>query len=257
MRCSRRRGTPSLFQAFVPGAADLGSLDALHGMTAMRINRVSAGLLLLISSQCFAEEPRGVPEKLFGVTLGGIYDLGNPEIGDFGDIPVKKFAGINRFLGQGIHYYFQPKENHKFFEYAEKREKPKDKYVRTSFRLYLLPVIPPEITTIDQLNEAKLKWEVSVIEWSNDPKTKDDAYYWAIDLCKTFAVDISVNPEITDHFDSKWYECTFSTDDREFKVSSFYSKSVQLSYKKEVSDSKNKSVERAARKLQVNEIRPY
>ncbi len=68
-----------------------------------------AGILLLAASlPCFADEPRDVPEKLFGISLGGIYDLGNADVGDLGDIPVKKFSGIKRFLVQGIHYYFQP-----------------------------------------------------------------------------------------------------------------------------------------------------
>jgi hypothetical protein len=205
-------------------------------VTMMGIKIISVVFLLLISSQSFAEGPRGVPEKLFGIALGGIYDLGNPEVNDLGNMPVKKFTGMNRFLGNGIHYYFQLKDEHKFFEYVEKRKKPEDKYFETSFRLYLLPVIPPTITTAEQLDQAKLKWEVSVIEWSNDPKTKEDAYYWAIDLCKTFEVDISLKPEITNYYDEKWYECTFSTGDREFKVSSSYSKSVQLSYKREVFD---------------------
>ena len=223
----------------------------------MDIKKICFAFLLLISSQSWAEGPRGVPEKLFGIALGGIYDIGNPEVNDFGNIPVKRFTGMNRFLGNGIHYYFEPKKEHKFFEYVEKREKPEDKYFTTSFRLYLLPVIPPAITTVEQLDKAKLKWEVSIIEWSNDPKTKEDAYYWATNLCKTFGVDISVKPEIIDHYDSKWYECTFSTGDREFKVSSFSSKSVQLSYKKEVFDNKNELVDKVLRKLHAKEIRPY
>lgn len=223
----------------------------------MGIKIISITFLLLFSSQSFAEEPRGVPEKLFGISLGGIYDIGNPDVGDLGNLPIKRFTGMQRFLGHGVHYYFKPKDEHKFFKYVEKRKKPKDKYFETSFRLYLIPVIPPTITTVEQLDKAKLDWEVTVIEWSNDAPKKEDAYFWAIDLCKTFAVDIEVKPEITDEYNSKWYECTFSAGDREFKVSSLYSKSVQLSFKRAVSDKKQETVDNILRKLQAKEIRPY
>lgn len=223
----------------------------------MYIKKISLAALLLISLQSLAEETRGVPEKLFGITLGGIYDLGNPEASNFGNMPIKKFAGMNRFLGNGIHYYFQPKDDNKFFEYVEKHEKPKEKYFKTSFRLYLLPVIPSSIKTVEQLNKTKLNWEVSTIEWSNDAKTKDDAYYWAIDLCKTFSVDISVKPKTIDQYDSKLYECSFATGNREYKVSSSYSRSVQLSFIREVFDKKDAAVDKAIRKLQAQEIRPY
>ena len=223
----------------------------------MDIKKILIAFLLLMSSISSAGESRGVPEKLFGIALGGIYDLGGPEDNDLGNIPVKKFASIQRFLGNGIHYYFQPKEEYKIFEYVEKREKPEDQYFGTSFRLYLLPVIPSTITTIEQLEKAKLNWEVTSIEWSNDAKTKEKAYYWAMNLCKTFKVDISVEPEITDYYGSKWYTCTFSSGDREFKVSSFYSRSIELSYKKEVFEAKNEAVEKIIRKLQADKIRPY
>jgi hypothetical protein len=120
-----------------------------------------------------------------------------------------------------------------------------------------LPVIPLTIKTAEQLDNEKLKWEVAVIEWSTEPKKKDDAYYWAIDLCKTFSVDIPVKPELTDNYESKLYECTFTTGAREFKVSSSYSMSVSLSYKRDVFDKKNESVNRIIRELQAKEIRPY
>lgn len=213
--------------------------------------------LLLASSSSLAEESRGVPEELFGIKLGGIYDIGDSESKDNGNIPIRKFAGILHFLGNGIHYYFQPKKEYKAFEYVEKRENPDDQYFKSSFRLYLLPVIPPEIKTIEQLGGAKTNWEVTIIEWSNDAKTKKDAYYWAIDLCKTFGIDISIEPEIIDYYEKDWYECTFSSDDRVFEVSSLYSRSIKLSYKEEVDEAKNDALERTIRKIKAKEIRPY
>lgn len=202
-------------------------------------------------------EHRDVPKKLFGITLGGVYDLGDLEKKDYGDVPVKRATGINEFLGNGIHYYFQPKEASKFFKYVEKRDKPTDKYYETSFRLYLYPVIPPTIKTSKQLNESKLKWEVSLIEWSAEKtKTEKDAYFWAVNLCKTFETDISVKPEIVDSYESNLYSCTFSGGDREFGVHSFF-QTVTLKYKQEITSKKDEAVEKVIRKLQANEIRPY
>ncbi len=215
-------------------------------------------ILIILSPLSFADEPRGVPEKLFGIKLGGVYDIGDSESKKLGNIPVKKFAGMKQFLGQGVHYYFQPKEEYKAFEYIEKKEKPEDQYFKTSFRLYLLPVIPSSISKNEQLKSTTINWEVATIEWSNDAKTKDDAYYWAMDLCKTFEVDISQKPEITNNYEEKWYACAFSSGNREFKVSSSYSrKRIELSYKREVFDKKNEAVEKIIRKIQVDDIRPY
>lgn len=59
-----------------------------------------------------------VPMKLFGIELGGIYDLGDPDKNDFGNLPIKRFAGIEPSIGgYGIHYYFEPKTTYKAFEY--------------------------------------------------------------------------------------------------------------------------------------------
>lgn len=213
--------------------------------------------LLLLSSLSLAEESRGVPEKLFGIKLGGLYDIGDLKSKDIGNLPIKKITGEQRFLGRGIHYYIQPKEVYKEFEYVEKREKPEDQYFRTSFRLYLLPVIPATATTMKQLENTKVNWEVTDIEWSNDAKTEEDAYFWAFNLCKTFKADILVEPKIKDYFENKFYECTFSSGDRDFKVSSAYSRTVSLSYKQEVFETKNGRVDQIIRKLEAGEIRPY
>ena len=68
------------------------------------MQKIIAILLLAFSGSAFAtDEPRDVPRSLFGITLGAIYDIGDPESNDLGNIPIKKFAGMNRFLGHGIH----------------------------------------------------------------------------------------------------------------------------------------------------------
>lgn len=213
--------------------------------------------VLLFTSLSYAEVLNGVPTELFGIKLGGIYEIGDSEKNTLGNIPIKKFTGMKRFLGQGIHYFFQPMKEYKAFEYIEKKEDPENQYYETSFRLYMLPIIPHSFKKIEQLEKLTPKWEVAVIEWSSEAKTKDDAYYWAIDICKTFETDINLKPEIINSYEQKWYECIFSTGSREFKASSSYSRSIQLSYIKKVFDKKNDEVEKIIHKIKAEEIRPY
>ena len=60
MRCSRRRGTPSLFQAFVPGAADLVSLGV-----------VTASKAQTFDSQRHRRNPMSFRTVLFAITAVG------------------------------------------------------------------------------------------------------------------------------------------------------------------------------------------
>ena len=228
----------------------------------MGIKSICATFLLLFCSQSFAEGTSPVPDKLFGVPLGGIYDIGTPELVGIGNLPIKKFTGAQKFLGEGLHYYFEPKEAYKAFNYVERPEKQGEQYFPTSFRLYLLPVIPNTITNIEQFEKATLKWEVSVIEWSgeatkDDHKAKDEAYYWAIDICKTFESDISVKPEIYNNFEDKLYSCTFSSGDRKLVVGSLSAKYFQLSYAGNIFNKKTDNVDNTIRKLRAKNIKPY
>ena len=221
----------------------------------MNQSKLLVPIILIIGGNVFADNDFGVPKQLFGIELGGIYDVADET--KTGDLPIKKFAGMQRFLGQGIHYYFQPIIDSKAFDYVERKGKPEDRYFKTSFRLYLLPVIPSSIKSNSDFETTDIKWEVTTIEWSNKARTEEAAYYWAIDLCKTFTVDIAIEPEITDLYDLKLYECTFSAGDREFKVSSNHTRSIALSFDRKIFDRKNDAVEKILRKLEANEIRPY
>lgn len=85
-----------------------------------------------------------------------------------GDLPVARMTGANRFLGMGLHFYFQPRRTYDLFPFVEEREKPGDKYFKTSFRLYLMPVIPASAKTLADLDKSKsTDHEVVVIEWSH------------------------------------------------------------------------------------------
>lgn len=220
--------------------------------------RTSVLALLFASMPCLAQSPRSVPTQLFGVTLGGIYDVGSGEKGDVGDLPVARFAGMNTFLGNGVHYYFRPKTDHKAFPYVEKREKPSDKYFATSFRLYLLPVIPSTVKSEEELAKTSTKWEVATIEWSDDAKTKEAAYYWARDLCETFKVDIDSAPQVSDDLETHSCSCAFSSGPREFTVQNLgVMRIVNLSFTREVFDRKDGAVETILRRIKANAIRPY
>jgi hypothetical protein len=216
-----------------------------------------ASLCCLFSLNALADDLRGVPQKLFGIAVGGIYDIESSDTQNPDGVPMKKFTGSYKFLGSGTHYYFEPKIKNKNFPYKENKKKPGDKYFETSYHLYIFPIVPPTITNYEDFKTEKVKWEVASIEWSDEPKTKDEAYYWAIDLCQTFSADISVKPTIQDFAEAKSYECTFASGDREFVVSSFYGKRIKLGFNDKVFKVKNEAVETTMRKIQANEIRPY
>jgi hypothetical protein len=215
-------------------------------------------ILVFVSAALSAQTAeRTVPTRLFGITLGATYDVGDGP-NNLGDLPVLKYTGSRTFLGHGVHYYFKPKSENKAFPYIEKRTKPDDQFFETSFRLYLFPAIPPNVKTIQQLDKLKLKWEVATIEWSDTATSKEDAYYWAADLCSTFEMDIGAKPSVLDNLDMKSHSCSWTSGDREFSVRNLQAmKIVELTYKHAVVERKDKAVEARLRKLRVNEIRPY
>lgn len=226
-------------------------------------NILTITLLLIFSSSLIAKEPQGIPEKLFGISLGGVYDLGEPVKNDLGDVPVKKCTAIVQFrslkhpLSHAIVYYFKPEKEYKGFEYVEMHENPEDEMFRTSFSMTLLPVIPEGISTLEEFKKIELKWQVTAIEWSHKSEKEGDAYYWASNLCDVFKADISEKPEI--HDSMKMYACTFSSGNREFEVhiTAGTYKNVSLSYTIKAFDEKHEAVDQKIRKLQAEEIRPY
>jgi hypothetical protein len=218
--------------------------------------------LLTFSIAAKAKEKGSFPESLFEVKLGGIYTIGQEKgVGqkkDVGTMPVKEFKGMKQFLGSGIHYYFKPLKEYKAFKYIEKLKDPNDAYFETSFRLYLLPVIPSTIKNVEELIIDKLKWEVAVIEWSDKTDKKEDSYFWAIDLCKSIRIDLEREPEITDDYDLKIYRCKFTEGHKQLEIQSLdHLKLFSLKYPKSVFDKKNEAIDTIIRKIQMNAIKPY
>lgn len=203
-----------------------------------------------------SKESNTVPTELFGIKLGLIFDTSNIDESNPGNLPIKKFTGSNRFLGNGSHVYFEPLKENKYFPYKEEKDNPNDKFYKTNYRLYVLPVIPDSIKTSEELNQTKLKMEVVLIEWSDTKKNKEDSYFWSIDMCKNFSSDISIKPEILDSYDSKMYSCRFIYKERELEIRNIGSERVYFTLKrpKEIFDKKNEEVEEKVRRLNVKEI---
>lgn len=212
---------------------------------------ISIGLLV----GC-AEKKRDVPKELFGVKLGSTYSFGEGTTNSFGTLPIKKMGGVEKSMMIGQHFYFQPLEESKTFEYKEKKKTPTDEYYTTSFNLYLLPIIPSSVKTIDDLNKAKLdQVEVALIEWSDLKADKDSAYFWVLEMCKTFSADMSVKAEISDSYESKSYHCNFYQDNRRLEINNIGELvAFKLAFDKSTFDKKIEAIDSTIRKMQAKEI---
>lgn len=213
-------------------------------------------LVVLAASPAWAAGARDVPEQLFGITLGGRYVTGRPERDELGDLPVRKFTGMKRHLNCGVAYFFQPIDADPRFPYAEKHEKPQNRYFETSFRLILLPIIPATIKTLAQLDSARLHWEVAAIDWVDQPKSWEDAYTWASDVCKSFRAQLTTTPAIADQREAGIYECTFAAGARELRIGSIYGKGLHLGFTQDELEKKIQSVDKTIRGLRAQSIGP-
>ena len=236
----------------------------------LKIKRVMQLIMIFIFctpifSAHSSDHKSGVPKSLFGIELGKVYDVGE-DLESRGNLPIKIFTGANQFLSPyGFHYYFQPLKDYSAFEYIEKDKKPNEKHYRSSFHLYIYPVIPNNITTLEQHKNTPITdWKVVTIDWFGEEKYGDDAdkdyksnaYYWAMDMCKTFKLDLGAEPEIFNYYEQYRYTCTFTNENREFKVEG-HPKKVSLSLNKETRDQIEDSVELFYRKIKAEDIRPY
>jgi hypothetical protein len=203
-----------------------------------------------------ASEKRDVPSQLFGIELGGRHALWREGEESPDGIPVKRAISWEKFLGAGIHVYVEPTQTYSAFEYRERGPDTDGAPPKSNFRLYLLPEITASMRTYEDIDDRDFRWEVASIEWRGELKD-EDAYWWAMNLCESFVLDIKIEPEILDIRDEDWYQCKFVEGDREFLVSSWISQSVSLKWNQDVFDKKNKTAELGLRRLELEEIRPY
>lgn len=221
-----------------------------HSLTSFGLLAI---FLLAVPYPARSEGMHDVPRKLFGLELGGVYDIGDPTNNDTGSMPVKKVCSIYSFLGAGFHYSFQPLIEYENFDYKEKIE---HNSTTSSFSAYIFPIIPDNITTLDQIHKEKIKYEIASISWTNDDLSEEQAYYWAKGMCEIFSADIKVKPEIYDDFGYKAYECTFFDNERKFSATSVL-KSVRLEYIKTIFDKKNDDIDKKMLRIMAHKIRPY
>lgn len=206
-----------------------------------------------------------IPDKLFGITLGEIYKTNNK---DMPILPVQKITGCMEIFGHGMHCYFKPIEGavSKKFPYVEKKKNSKDEFYETSFHVYVLPIIPSNIDSIEELEKLDhINVEIIMIDWSDFPKEdnnktkediKKDCYYWAFDLCKTFEAHFSIKPKIEDNYENKIYICKFASDERELIVTGMGFKHLELTYNRNVTNKKNDFIDITLRKLAAKKILP-
>lgn len=219
------------------------------------MKKILLTLFLIPTVISCSQEVGDVPKELFGIKLGTIYNFSKVTEGDVAQVPIKKFTGANRFLGNGTHFYFEPTKESKYFPYKEKKKAGDDKFFQTNYRLYLLPVIPDSIKTIEELSSAKVDVEVALIEWSDEKKNNEESYYWTMEMCKTLSSNIKTKPEILDNQDSKNYFCTFKQDNRMLEIQNLTnSVYFKLQYDKEFFDKQSAGVDEKIGKLTAKDI---
>jgi hypothetical protein len=221
-------------------------------------------LLLFCSLASYARKAAPLPESMFGVKLGSIHklpDSNDPKV--VGTLPIREWKGLApSMMGIGFSLYFRPLKDYKAFPYIEQREKPEDKFSVTSFSLYLLPKFPQDALNLDEKTlRASIKWEVAAIEWFTkdaNKKRSNNAYYWAMDYCKTLTVDLARKPKTDDWDNPKQFSCELEEDDRRLFVGNLGDlKIYRLSYSSSVFKNKNKALDTIIRKLQMKRIGPF
>ena len=97
--------------------------------------------------------------------------------------------------------------------------------------------------------------EVTVIQWSDNKKNKEESYFWTMEMCKTFSSDIKIKPEILDNYEKKYYFCKFKKDNRMLEINNLTdSVYFTLQYDKEFLDKKSEEVDEKVRKLKAKDI---
>ena len=196
-----------------------------------------------------------VPKELFNIKLGTIYDFSKVTKESVGDFPIKKFTGSNQFLGNGTHFYFEPKTKNSHFPYKEIKENSKENFFKTNFQLYLLPIVPSSVNSIDELDSTKFNMEVGLIMWSDFKKDSQESYLWSKNMCKTFGSSIKIIPEIFESFEFKNYTCKFNQDNRVLSIfNSGETINFSLQYQPDVFRKKEGDFETLINKLKVKEI---
>jgi len=199
------------------------------------------------------EQKRHIPDELFGIRLGSIYEM-NSAVDTVQLFPAKRPLTIetNEVPGMLI-YHFEPSKKYDAFQFIEKGgldSKSNTSSFYTSFTLQL----PPDLENLKQLNEKLLRAEVLHIVWWIDASQNLDTYLWSKSLCDTFVADFLEVPKIFDYWERKIYECEFSYENRSFKVSNITGQSVSLAFESAFSKIKSNQTKDILLRLRSREI---
>jgi hypothetical protein len=194
-----------------------------------------------------------VPTVLFGVEVGRSYEMA---LDGSIDLPVSEVTGYTQFIGTGVHVFFRPSETSSMFPYIEYPEEGNEAFA-TSYRAYLLPVIPESVESLDDL-DSLTEYQAVLVQWS-DSKASDreawDDYWWARNMCRSIESDLNVEPDISDYIDTLDYTCRFTNDRHELEVTSVFEKAIRLSLRD--TESTEVDIESKIRRLEMDRDRPY
>ncbi len=202
-----------------------------------------------------------IPEILFDIPLGGIYDIGSHEGEDVGTLPVRTIKWTEDPADYGLPgpsrgLFFEPLTSNPAYPYLENQT---NGHVETTFRLFVLPVIPDDASSRAEVDMDRLLWKVGAIQWydpkSNDPE--DRKYGWAINLCKSVAADLGIEPKVSDEPEYNTYQCDFANQERMLRIGSSGGKKIKLQYLDDVWLEIHDGVRTKIRKLEMDDTRPY
>lgn len=190
-------------------------------------------LLTLLASPALAQEATGLPDSLFGIGLGGVYEYApyGAEGNAVGSFPMQRLISARRSLHRGASLYFEPLTENADFPFREVAQRDGAAPIATH-RAYVFPVLPDNLLTLTEPEMRNLPQKVFMIEWSDgeQPERNGNDYAWAQKLCQSLEAELGIRPDITDRADNGVYRCLFSNGDREMEVSSAVGRTIQLSF---------------------------
>jgi hypothetical protein len=235
--------------------------------------RIALLCLWFLAAAANADES-SMPTKLFGVELGAHYKI--DEDGFLVGAPIEavtKFARSGHWSGLGFYCWFKPNKEYDDYKYVEWYKEGNQDF-KTSFRLYLLPVITDASGYLAASSVQDIELEVARIEWSNihpvflneserqqaeqhaERNRNIDWLGWANNLCENIAVDLEMPNNLRGSEDTRY--CNFEKDGRDLEVEGWNDGGkIVLEYSHEVLSAKHAELEKLLRKAKMKQSRPY
>jgi hypothetical protein len=228
---------------------------------------VLALVLMLMFASSLADELRDVPTRLFDLELGSIVVGKIEEQSSLFEPRGVTVVAVDELLGYAKRVSYRPSREFPGFPYREYLPGESSDRAQSNYAFDVLPIIPDTVSSIEEFEELSesgtgLQHEIISIRWTAPYERKSRQEVWAdtIRLCRMFAADLKVSPEITDGFfgGRPAYECKFFQDERIFRVlSEGRGPEVILQFVGDVSEAKSGALERRIHQLNLDPIRPY